>query len=67
MHRPSWTDPFPVPDPLQEHISDLKFAYLESNAKLEFVNHILNPEGYQPVVKEAIDELGMSSRAPSSR
>ncbi|KAG0667165.1 hypothetical protein C6P46_002577 [Rhodotorula mucilaginosa] len=41
----------------KEHISDLKFAYLESNAKLEFVNHILNPEGYQPVVKEAIDEL----------
>ncbi|GAA5861877.1 hypothetical protein JCM3774_001336 [Rhodotorula dairenensis] len=41
----------------KEHISDLKFAYLESNAKLEFVNHILNPEGYQPVVKEAIDQL----------
>ncbi|KWU46207.1 hypothetical protein RHOSPDRAFT_32203 [Rhodotorula sp. JG-1b] len=46
----------------KEHISDLKFAYLESNAKLEFVNHILNPEGYQPVVKEAIDELELNRK-----
>jgi uncharacterized membrane protein YcaP (DUF421 family) len=67
MHRPLLTIHISFRDASQEHISDLKFAYLESNAKLEFVNHILNPEGYQPVVKEAIDELGMSSRAPSSR
>lgn len=31
------------------------------------MNHILNPEGYQPVVKEAIDELGESRRPPEIR
>ncbi|GAA5906034.1 hypothetical protein JCM6882_003541 [Rhodosporidiobolus microsporus] len=41
----------------KDHVSTLKFAYLESNAKLEFVNHVMNPEGYQPISKESNDEI----------
>lgn len=56
----------------QEYISNLKFAYLESCAKLEFVNHILDADGYKPIPKEENDQLGASrlstvSSAPSSR
>jgi len=36
----------------------LKFAYLESNAKLEFINHILADDGYKPISKEVNDQLG---------
>ncbi|GAA6053063.1 hypothetical protein JCM3770_000366 [Rhodotorula araucariae] len=41
----------------KDHVSTLKFAYLESNAKLEFINHILDPEGYKPISKEANGEV----------
>ncbi|GEM07475.1 hypothetical protein Rt10032_c03g1492 [Rhodotorula toruloides] len=41
----------------KEYISNLKFAYLESCAKLEFVNHILDADGYKPVMKEENDQL----------
>ncbi|BGO93871.1 hypothetical protein NBRC10512_006119 [Rhodotorula toruloides] len=41
----------------KEYISNLKFAYLESCAKLEFVNHILDADGYKPVLKEENDQL----------
>ncbi|GAA5997805.1 uncharacterized protein JCM10292_006826 [Rhodotorula paludigena] len=41
----------------KDHVSTLKFAYLESNAKLEFVNHILNPDGYTPISKEVNDQF----------
>ncbi|GAA5943599.1 hypothetical protein JCM3775_005822 [Rhodotorula graminis] len=41
----------------KDHVSMLKFAYLESNAKLEFINHILAPDGHKPISKEANDEV----------
>ncbi|GAA6012987.1 hypothetical protein JCM10207_008404 [Rhodosporidiobolus poonsookiae] len=41
----------------KDHVSTLKFAYLESNAKLGFVQHVMNREGYQPISKENNDEI----------
>ncbi|BGP15866.1 hypothetical protein JCM10213_005648 [Rhodosporidiobolus nylandii] len=36
----------------KDHVSTLKFAYLESNARLGFVSHVMNAEGYQPIPNE---------------
>ncbi|GAA5860994.1 hypothetical protein JCM8547_008001 [Rhodosporidiobolus lusitaniae] len=41
----------------KDHVSTLKFAYLETNAKLEFSTHVMNPAGYEPISKEANDEV----------
>ncbi|GAA5970977.1 hypothetical protein JCM11641_004530 [Rhodosporidiobolus odoratus] len=41
----------------KDHVSTLKFAYLESNAKLEFVNHVMNEQGYQPIAQGDNDEM----------
>jgi hypothetical protein len=39
-------------------VSTLKFAYLESNIKLQFVNHIMQPEGPDLIPKQENAKLG---------
>ncbi|CEQ40404.1 SPOSA6832_02046, partial [Sporobolomyces salmonicolor] len=41
----------------KDHVATLKFAYLESNARLEFVNHIVLEPEYKTIPKEANDDI----------
>lgn len=43
---------------MQDGVSTLKFAYLESNIKLQFVNHIMQPEGPDLIPKQENAKLG---------
>ena len=42
----------------QDVVSTLKFAYLESNIKLQFVNHIMQPDGPDLIPKQENAKLG---------
>ncbi|GAA6027397.1 hypothetical protein JCM8097_007828 [Rhodosporidiobolus ruineniae] len=41
----------------KSHVSTLKLAYLESNAKLEFSNHIMSPAGFKAIDKEDNEKI----------
>jgi hypothetical protein len=51
----------------QEFISGVKFAYLESNIKLQFVAHIMDADGPKLISLEDNDELGQLDARRSSR
>lgn len=58
-------DPSPCP-PTQDVVSTLKFAYLESNIKLQFVNHVMQSAGPEPIPKQENAKLG-TPLSPATR